>query len=115
MARLVVELDGFLKVLMGTGKVAEVKAGGAGNAVCDQDLRAIGLRGGFAEEQLGYFAHRSRFAAVQMPHEKTVIGGEPFRGIFFLARQFARARKGRSRFRRMMSLGPDQLIAEADL
>src|SRR5215467_526410 len=115
MARLVVELDGFLKMLMGTGKIAEVKAGGTGDAVRDQGLRAIGLRCGFAEEKLGYFAYRFRFGAVQMSHEKTVIGGEPFRGIFFLARQFARARKGRPRFLRMMSLGPDQCIAEANL
>src|SRR5215471_13792883 len=115
MARLVVELDSFLKMPMGTSKIAEVKAGGAGHAVCDQGLRAIGQRGGFAKEKLGDFAHRCRFAAVQMPHEKTVVGGEPFRGIFFLARQFARARKGRARFRRLMSLGPDQRIAEASL
>src|SRR5262249_38823240 len=115
MARVVVEGDGFLEMLMGAGKIAEVKVGGAGDAVCDQGLRAIGLRCGFSEEKLGYFAYRCRFGAVQMPHEKTVIGGESFRGIFFLARQFTRARKGRARFLRMMSLGPDQRIAEADL
>jgi hypothetical protein len=72
MARLVVELDGFLKMLMGTGKIAEMKARGARNAVSDQGLRAIGC--GFAQEKLGYFAHRCRFAAVQMPDKKTVIG-----------------------------------------
>src|SRR5262252_2633651 len=92
MARLVVEVDGFLKMLMGTGKIAEVKAGGAGNAVCDQGLGAIGLCCGFTEEKLGYFADRCRFGAVQMPHEKTVISGEPFRGIFCLARQFSAKR-----------------------
>jgi len=46
---------------------------------------------------------------------KTVIGGEPFRGVLFPACQFAGARKGRARFRRLMSLGPNQRIAEACL
>jgi len=42
MARMVVELDGLLKMVMGASKVAEVKTGGAGNAVRDQGLGAIG-------------------------------------------------------------------------
>jgi hypothetical protein len=40
MARLVVELDGFLKMPMGEGKIAELKAIAAGNAVRDQGLVA---------------------------------------------------------------------------
>ena len=115
LARLVVELDGLLKMVMGAGKVAEVKAGGAGNAVRDQGLGAIGPGRGFAQEKLRHFAQRCRFAAVHMPHPNTVIGGEPFRGVFLPARQFAGAREGRARFRRLISLGPDQRIAEARL
>ena len=100
MARLVVELDGFLKMVMGAGEIAEMKASAAGNAVRDQGLGAIRPGRGFAQEKLGHFAHRCRFAAAQMPAPKTVIGGEPFRGVFLPARQFAGARKGRARFRR---------------
>jgi hypothetical protein len=62
MARLVVELDGLLKMVMGAGKVAEVKAGGAGNAVRDQGLGAIGPGRGFAQEKLRHFAQRRGFA-----------------------------------------------------
>ena len=105
----------FLKMLMGTGKIAEMKAGGAGNAVSDQGLRAIGLRCGFAQEKLCDFAHRCRFAAGEMPDPKTVIGGEPLRRVLDAARQFAGAREGSARFRRLMSPRPDQRIAEADL
>jgi hypothetical protein len=60
-------------------------------------------------------AHGCGFAAVQMPRNKTVIGGEPFRGVFLPARQLAGARKGRAGFRRLMSLGPDQRVTEARL
>ena len=63
MACLVVELDGLLKMLMGTGKIAELKASAAGNAVRDQPLGTIRLGRGFAQEKLGHFAHRCRFAA----------------------------------------------------
>ena len=77
--------------------------------------RAIRPGRGFAQEKLGYFAQRCRFAAGEMPRPKTIIGGEPFRDVFHPARQFAGARKGRARFRRLMSLGPDQRIAEAGL
>src|SRR6516162_3054343 len=115
MARLVVEFDGLLKMVMGAGKVAEVKAGGAEVAVSDQGLGAIRTGRGFTQEKLGHFAERYGFAAVHMPHPNAVIGGEPFRGVFLPARQFAGARKGRARFRRLISLGPDQCIAKADL
>src|SRR6516165_3785457 len=106
MTRLVVELDGVLKMVMGTGKIAEIKAGSAGNAVCDQRLRAIGPGRGFAQEKLGHFAQRCRFAAGQMPDQKTVICREPFRGVLYLARQFARPSEGGAGFRRLVSLGP---------
>src|SRR6516164_11631531 len=43
MPRWVVELDGFLKMLMGGGKIAELKAIAAGNVVRDQGLGAIRL------------------------------------------------------------------------
>jgi len=43
MARLVIELDGLLKMVMGAGKIAELKAGAAGNVVHDQGLGAIRL------------------------------------------------------------------------
>ena len=99
MARWVVKLDGLLKMLMCAGKVAEIPAGNAENAVRDHSLGTIRPDGGFAQEKLGHFAHRLGFAAVQMPNPKTIIGGEPFRGVFFPARQFAGARKGRARFR----------------
>src|SRR6516164_10229478 len=115
MARLVVEFDGLLKMVMGAGKVAEVKAGGAEVAVSDQGLGAIRTGRGFAQEKLGHFAERYGFAAVHMPHPKAVIGGEPFRDVFRLARQFAGARKGGTGFRRLKPLDPDQRIAEADL
>jgi hypothetical protein len=115
MARRDVELDGLPKMLMSAGKIAEIKAGGAGNAVRDHSLGAIRAGGRFAQEQLGHFAHRCGCAAVQMPQPKTEIDGEPFRGVFLSAGQFAGARKGGTRFRRLMSLGPDQRIAEARL
>ena len=79
--------------------------------VRDHSLGTIRLDGGFAQEKLGHFAHRLGFAAGQMPHPETVIGGEPFRGVFLPARPFAGALKGRGGFRRVMSLGPDQRIA----
>jgi len=50
-----------------------------------------------------------------MPHPETPIDGEPFRGVFDLARQFAGPGEGGTGFRRVMSLGPDQRIGEADL
>jgi hypothetical protein len=115
MARLIVEFDGLLIMLMGVGKIAEIKAGGAGSPMSDQGLRAIRPGRGFAHEQLGHFGHRCRFAAGQMPHPKTVIGGEPFRGVFHPARQFAGARKGRRGLRRGPSLRPDQRITKAGL
>src|SRR5215470_19564501 len=107
MARLVVELDGLLKMVMGAVKITEIKAGDAGNAVGDHSLGAVGLRGGFAQEKLGHFAHRCGFAARLMPGPETVVGGKPFRGVFLPARQFAGPRKGGTRFRRLLSLGPD--------
>src|SRR5215472_15364590 len=82
MARLVVELDGLLKMVMGAGKFAELKASAAANAVRDQGLGTIRPGRGFAQKKLRDFAHRCRFAATQMPAPKTVIGGEPFRGVF---------------------------------
>src|SRR6516165_3802121 len=71
----VVERDSLLKMVMGAGKVTEIPAGDAGNAVSDQDLGAIGPGCGFAHEKLGHFAQRCGLAAVQMAHPKTVIGG----------------------------------------
>src|SRR6516162_7566138 len=115
MARLVVELESLLKMVMGAGKIAEVKAGGGEIAVRDQGLGTIRPGRGFPEEKLGNFAQRCRFTASQMADGKTVIGGEPLRGIFVQARQFASARKSRGGFRRVISLGPDQRIGEADL
>jgi hypothetical protein len=115
MARLVVELDSFLKIVVGAVKIAEMKAGDAGNAVRDQGLGAIGPGRRFAQEKLRHFAHWRGFATIKVPDPKTIIGGEPFRGAFFAARQFAGARKGRPRFRRRLSLGPDQRVAEAGL
>src|SRR6516162_3075000 len=115
MASRVVEIDGLLKMLVGAGKVAEIKAGVAGSAVRDQGLGTIRPSRRFAEEKLRYFAHRSGFAAGQMPRKKTVIGGETLRGVCLVTRQFAGARKGRARLRRLLSLGPDQRIAEARL
>src|SRR5437763_6357616 len=115
MASRVVEIDGLLKMVMGAGKVAEMKAGEAGNAVCDHCLGAIRPRRGLAQEKLGYFARRCGFAAIKVPDPKAVIGGKPFRGVFLPARQFAGARKGRTGLRRLLPLGPDQRIAEADL
>src|SRR5215467_14157521 len=115
MACRVVERDSLPKMFVGASKVAEIKAGVAAVAVRDHSLGTIRPSRGFAQEQLGHFADRRGFAAVQMPHPKTVIGGEPFRGVFLPARQFAGARKGRARFRRLISLGPEQGIAEARL
>jgi hypothetical protein len=112
---LVVEFDTLLKMLTGVDKVAEIKAGGAENTVRDQGLGAIRPGRGVAQEKLGHFAHRPGFAAVEMARPKTVIGGEPFRGVFHPVRQFAGPRKGGGGLRCVMSLGPDQRIAEAGL
>src|SRR5262249_19081422 len=111
----VVERDSLLKMVMGAGKVTEIPAGDAGKPGSDKTLGPIGPGCGFAHEKLGHFAQRRGLAAVQMAHPNTVIGGEPFRGVLHPARQFASARKGRACFRRVMSLGPDQRIAEARL
>jgi hypothetical protein len=115
MPRRVVERDSLPKMIMGAGKIAEIPAGEARNTVCLQSLGTIRPGRGFAQKKLGNFAHRSRFAAARMPRPKAVIGREPLRGVFHPARQFTGARKGRGGFRRLMSLGPDQRIAEADL
>jgi hypothetical protein len=115
MARLVVELDGLLKMLMAVGQVAEIKASEAGNTVRDHNFGTIRQGRGFAQKKLGHFAHRRGFAAGQMPHPETVIGGKPPRRVLHLARQFAGARKGCGGLRRVISLGPDQRIAEAGL
>src|SRR6516164_10903137 len=77
-ARLVVELDGLLKMLMGVGKVAEIPAGHAGNAVRDQGLGAIRPVRGLAPEKLGHFAQWCGFAARKVPDPQTVIDGKPF-------------------------------------
>ena len=114
-ARRVVEFDGLLKMIMSGEVVAEINAGVAGNAVRDQGLGAIGPGRGFAQEKLGHFPHRRWFAAHIVRGPKTVIGGKPLREIFRPAREFADPRKGRTRFRRRESLGPDQRIAEAGL
>src|SRR5262249_51633647 len=66
MARRVVEFDGLLKMVMGAGKVAEIKAVDAGRTVRDQGLRTIRPGRGFAQEKLGHFTHRRGFAAGQM-------------------------------------------------
>jgi hypothetical protein len=102
-------------MVMNAGKIAEIKTGLAGNAVRDHSLGAIRPGRGFAQEKLGHFARRYGFSAGQMPDPKTVTGGEPLGRVFHLVRQFAGARKGRNGFRRLMSLGSDQRIAEADL
>ena len=102
-------------MLLGVGKIAEIKAGRAGDAVRDHNLGTIRPSRGFAQEKLRHFAHRCGFAAVQIARPKTVIGGKPFRGVFLPARQFAGARKSRARFRRRESLGPHERVAEADL
>jgi hypothetical protein len=115
MARLVVEIQSFLKMLMCVSKIAEIKAGEAGNAMCDRSLEAIRPSGRFAQETLRHFAHRCRFAAGQMPRPKTEIGGKPFRGGFHPVRQFAGAGEGGTSFRRRISLGREQRIAEAGL
>ena len=77
-ARRVVELDGLLKMLMGAGKVAEIPAGHAGDAVRDQGLGAIRPVDGLALEKLGHFAQRCGFAARKVPDPETVIDGKPF-------------------------------------
>jgi hypothetical protein len=56
MARRVVELDCFLNMLMSAGKIAELKAGAAGNAIRDQGLGTSRPGGGFAQKKLGHFA-----------------------------------------------------------
>ena len=58
MARLVVELDGLLKMVVGARNVAEIKASEAESAVCDHRLRAIRPGCGFAQEKLRHFAQR---------------------------------------------------------
>ena len=115
MPRRVVERDSLPKMVMGAGKVTEIPAGLTGNAVCNHRLGAIRPGRRFAQEKLGHFTHRCGFAAARMPRPKAVIGREPLRGVFLPARQFAGTRKGGTRFRRRMSLGPDQRIAEAGL
>ena len=115
MALGVVELVSPLIMIMGAGKIAEIKAGLAGNAVRDHSLGAIRPGRGFAQEKLGHVLHRRGFAARKVPDPQTEIGGKPLGCVFRPARQFAGPRKGRSRFRRVMSLGPDQRIAEARL
>src|SRR5262249_14246474 len=64
MACAVVEIDSLLKMIMGAGKIAEMKASDPGNAMRDQSLGTIRLVRGFAQEQLGHFAHRHGFATV---------------------------------------------------
>jgi hypothetical protein len=113
--RRVVELDGPLKMVMGAGKIAEIKAGRAGNAVCDQGLGTMRPGRGFAQQKLGHFADGCRFAAHKMPDPETVISGETLHRVFHPACQFAGARKGGTRFRRLMSFGPEQRIAKARL
>src|SRR6516164_11413248 len=115
MARPVVELESLLKMVMGAGKISEIKAREAEMAVRDHSLGATRAGGRFAQGKLGHFAQWCGFGAVQMPRPKPVIGGEPFRGIFHPAGQFAGARKGGGGLRRVISLGPDQRIAEACL
>jgi hypothetical protein len=48
MARLVVDFDALLEMVMGAGKIAEIPAGGAGDAVRDHGLGVIGPGCGFA-------------------------------------------------------------------
>jgi hypothetical protein len=115
MACRVVQLDGLPKMIMGAGKVAEIPTGLAGNAVRDQGLGTIRPGRRFAQEKLGHFTQRCGFGAGKIPDPKTVIGGEPFRGVFDPARQFAGARQGRRRFRRLISLDIDQRTAEGGL
>jgi hypothetical protein len=81
-----VEIDRLLKMIMGSSEVAEIPAGDAGNTMSDQSLGVTrpGVR--FAQEQLRHVAHRHPFAAREMPHPKTVIGGQPFRQVFDAAR-----------------------------
>ena len=74
---LVVELDGLLIMLMSAGKIAEIPAGDAGNAVRDQGLGAIRSGCGFAQEKLGHFAHRCGFAARKVPDPDPKIRGKP--------------------------------------
>jgi hypothetical protein len=105
MARRVVEFDSLLKIVVGAGKVAEMKAGDAGNAVRDQGLGAIGPRHRFAQEKLGHFPHRRGFAAIKVPDPKTEIGGEPIRGVRLSGRNqpscpVSVIRRPRSRIRR---------------
>ena len=102
-------------MVVGGGKIPEIKGGDAGNAVRDHSLGAIRPGRRFAQEKLGHLAQRRGFATRMVPDKKTVIGGKPVRGVFLLACQFAGARKGRTGFRRLLSFGPDQRIAEAGL
>src|SRR6516164_4267080 len=102
MALRVVERDSLSKMFVGASKVAEIKAGVAKVAMRDHSLGTIRPGRGFVQEQLDYFAHRRGFAAIKMPDPNTVIGREPFRGVFFSARQFTGARKGGTRFRRLI-------------
>src|SRR5215831_6219455 len=66
----VVELQSGLKMLLGVGKVAEIPASNARNAMSDQDLGAIRPCRCFTQEELGHFGCRCGFAARQMPHPK---------------------------------------------
>ena len=88
---------------------------GAGNPMRDQGVRTIRPGCGFAQEKLRHFAHRCGFTTGEVPYPKTGIGGKPFRGVVHSARQFAGVRKSGTRFRRLISLGPEQRIAEAGL
>ena len=74
MPRRVVELETLLIMVMSAGKVAEIKAGDAGNGVRDRSLRRIRAGRGFAQEKLGHFEHRCGFAAVVVTRPKTIIG-----------------------------------------
>jgi hypothetical protein len=78
MARLVVELDCSLIMVMSAGKIAEIKAGGADVAVRDHSLGTIRPGRGL----LCHLARRHGFAPRKVPDPKTAIGGEPFRGVF---------------------------------
>src|SRR6516165_6046136 len=109
------EFEGLLKMLMGASKVAEIPVGDAGSAVRDQGLGAIRPSHGFAQEKLRHFARWCGFVACNVPEPDPIICRKPFRRVFYSVRQFAGARKGGTRFRRVISLGPDQRIAEAGL
>src|SRR6516164_2945005 len=67
MARLVVELDGLLKMVMGADKVAEMKAGDAGNAVRDQASIAT-THAGWPAKNVSTCSRRSRLRNTTLPH-----------------------------------------------